>query len=75
MKKVWKIVHDADDENGNPTCWTREVNHPKYGRFVWISETDTGYDITVYKNSFIVLKNCMSLPSAKRWVSINLNIL
>lgn len=34
----WQIVHDCDGENGEPTCWVKEINHPDYGRFIWISE-------------------------------------
>ena len=31
----WNIVHECDDDNGNPTQWAAEINHPDYGRFVW----------------------------------------
>ena len=24
----WEIVHDADDEEGNPTMWVAVINHP-----------------------------------------------
>lgn len=34
----WNIVHECDDDNGNPTQWAAEINHPDYGRFVWIDD-------------------------------------
>jgi len=68
----WNIVHDSDDDEGKPTCWCKEINNPKYGRFVWISKTETGYDVEISQRNFVVLKkDCKSLASAKRWVAIN----
>ena len=33
MSKLnWNIVHKCDDEDGNPTQWSSEINHPKYGK-------------------------------------------
>lgn len=72
MKK-WEVVHDCDDENGNPLCWVSEINHILYGKYIWISANDYGFQIEVMdENTEIgisVLKNCKSLTSAKRWVS------
>lgn len=42
----WNIVHECDDDNGNPTQWAAEINHPDYGRFVWID--DEGEKFGVY---------------------------
>lgn len=72
MKNTWEIVHDSDDENGNATCWVLEINNSKYGKYVWISETDNGFDVEVDRSSIVVIMNCKTLKSAKRWVSINL---
>lgn len=70
MKNTWKAVHDCDGENGEPTCWSKEINHEKYGRFAWIEENEEGkFEVSVDKG---VLADCRSLASAKRWVSINL---
>lgn len=70
MKNTWNIVHDCDGENGEPTCWVMEINHSKYGRFVWIEENENGdFDVTVDRGT---LKTCKSLTSAKRWVSTNI---
>ena len=69
-KTYWNIVHDCDGENGEPTCWAREIFHPRYGRFAWISENSDGsFDVSVDAGTLIT---CKSLASAKRWVSINL---
>lgn len=24
---TWKIIHEADDENGNPSLWSTIINH------------------------------------------------
>ena len=29
-KLTWNIVHECDDEEGNPVQWATEINHPKY---------------------------------------------
>lgn len=72
-KNEWKIIHDMDGEDGSPTSWSKTINHKKYGKYVWITEVEKGFDVeVVYDDEFILLKNCKSLTSAKRWVSINL---
>lgn len=44
----WQILHDCDGENGEPTCWVKEVHHPDYGRFVWITKNSNGkFDVEV----------------------------
>ena len=68
--KIWDIVHDCDGENGEPTCWAKEINHTKYGRFAWISENaDGNFDVIAGMGTLVT---CKSLTSAKRWVSMNL---
>ena len=67
----WHIIHECDDDNGEPTCWAKEVNHHKYGKYVWISKQgDTEYAVEVIPdNDTKVLATCRSLASAKRWVT------
>lgn len=74
MKNAWEIVHDCDGDDGEPTCWSKEINHRKYGKYVWISQiSDTAYDVEVIPEQELkVLATCKSLASAKRWVSKNL---
>ena len=71
-KKQWKIVHDCDGENGEPACWTLEINHNKYGKYVWITISDNGYDVEIDNGGFKTLATCKSLMNAKRWVTMNL---
>lgn len=73
MKNNWEIVHDCDDENENPTCWAKEINHKKYGKFVWITKGLDGFDVEVNRSEFETLVRCKSLSSAKIWVTINLH--
>lgn len=73
MENTWNVIHEMDGENGEPTSWVKEVNHPKYGRFVWITENGNGlYDVEVDRNGFISLVTCKTVVSAKRWVSMNI---
>ena len=72
-KNTWEVVEDCNDENNNATCWSKEINHKKYGKFVWITDNGNGYNVEVISNDeTIVLKECKSLASAKRWVTSNL---
>ena len=32
-KLTWNIVHECDDEEGNPVQWVTKINHPKYGKY------------------------------------------
>lgn len=70
----WNIIHECDDDNGQPTCWSKEINHQKYGKYVWISkESDSMYAVEVIPYTDTrVLMTCKSLASAKRWVTINI---
>nr|DAV28201.1 MAG TPA: hypothetical protein [Caudoviricetes sp.] len=49
-----------------------KINHSKYGKYCWITDNIDYFSIEVDYNGFIELKQCKSLVSAKRWVSINL---
>ena len=72
MEKLkWKIVHECDDEDGNPTQWSTEINHHKYGKYCWINDMGDYFNIEVDYNGFTELKTCKSLLSAKRWVAMN----
>lgn len=75
MQSIWSIIHECDDDNGNPTCWTQEINHDLYGQFVWIIQhSDNEYVVEVMPDdtNSIPLATCKSLSSAKRWVAINI---
>ena len=81
MKNKWEIIHEGDTDSGKPTSWALEINHEIYGKYVWITgvldydeETIVSYDVEVNYNAndFRTLKQCKSLASAKRWVSMNL---
>lgn len=71
-KNTWEVVIDCNDEDDNPTCWSKEINHKKYGKFVWITDNGNGYNVEVIRDETIVLKECKSLASAKKWVTSNL---
>lgn len=43
MKNKWKTIHEADTDSGNPTSWALEINHERYGKYVWITGV-LGYD-------------------------------
>lgn len=67
MKNKWEIVHEDDDENGNPSIWSLEINHEKYGRWCWISAEGKVFVVSVKRGSdMIELMACKTLTSAKR---------
>lgn len=74
MKNKWNVIHDCDDDDGQPTCWAKEVNHCRYSKYVWISKQgDTEYAVEVIPDAETrTLMTCKSLTSAKRWVAINI---
>ena len=74
MNSIWHVVHECDTEDGSPSCWTKRINHPVYGMFIWISQQSDGqYAIEVIPVADIkVLATCESLSGAKRWVKINI---
>lgn len=73
MKLKWEPLWECDDDEGNHTSWSAEINHPTYGKYVWISIAENGYAVEVFtENDYIALVTCKSLTSAKRWVSANL---
>lgn len=76
LKKLnWQVVHECDEDDGTPTCWSAEINDPRYGKYVWICDigsglAEKGFNIEVQLAGGIKeLKQCKSLASAKRWVT------
>ena len=67
-KLTWNIVHECDDEEGNPVQWATEINHPKYGKYCWINDMGDYFGVEVDYGGFTELFKCKSLISAKRWV-------
>ena len=74
MSNKWEVIHEGDTDSGKHTSWALEINHPVYGKYVWISgyldsdeETILEYRVSVcLDNEFEDLKTCKSLSSAKR---------
>ena len=67
----WEIVHDSDDDDGNPTVWAAEVNSDKYGKYIWIEKSyERGYDVVYCTRSdnWYVLDSFGSLGRAKKYV-------
>jgi hypothetical protein len=74
MKLIWKPITECDDDNGNHTVWSAEVNHPTYGKYLWISMDDGLYTVEYEHNgSFKPLVYCKSLTAAKRWATMEVN--
>lgn len=70
MKNKWEIVHEADiEETGESTMWSLKVAERK---FYWICLLADGTFDVVDSDAHTILKNCKTLPSAKRWVTMNL---
>lgn len=68
-KLQWEIIHECDDEEGNPAQWCAEINHPKYGKYCWINDMTDHFTVEVNYGGFMELVRCKSLTSAKRWVA------
>lgn len=68
----WNIVHECDNDNRSPTQWVAEINHPDYGKYVWIDDEGDKFGLYSGENCDIELAKCGSLAWAKRWVKINL---
>ncbi len=76
-KLQWEIIHECDMDDGTPTQWCAEINHPKYGKYCWINDmgselTEKGFEVEVNYGGFVTLVQCKSFASAKRWVAMNL---
>lgn len=68
-KLKWEIIHECDDEDGNPTQWATEINHTKYGKYCWINDMYDYFTVEVDYGGFTELVRCKTLVSAKRWVA------
>lgn len=69
MKTQWNVVHECDMDDGTPTEWALKVAENK---FIWIDALFNGTFDVIHYDAQKVLKNCKSLSSAKRWVTMNL---
>ena len=67
----WNIVHDCDNNNGEPTQWACKLT--KDGQFVWIDKIgEYAYGITNKTSGYDYLYVSGSLKGAKRLVNKNL---
>lgn len=68
MRKLnWVIVHECDDEQGNPTQWVADVTYSKYKKFLCIIFDLDGYFYVIdSRKVFSEVSKCKSLTSAKR---------
>ena len=69
MKNKWEIVHDCDDDQGNPTTYSLKTSD---GKYYWICKAEFNTFDVIDHDACTILKNCKNLSSAKRWVTINL---
>lgn len=69
MKNSWNIVHDCDLDDGTPTEWALKISE---NSFYWIDAVDDSAFDVIDKDGHTILETFKSLPSAKRWVTMNL---
>lgn len=69
----WEIVHEGDLDDGTPTMWAKEIDHPDYGAYVWITlNAQNTYDVEICEeNEFRSLKTLKTFSGAKRWADAN----
>ncbi len=71
----WKIIHECDTDDNEPTCFCAEINSKKYGKYVWITQNENDeWNVEVSSGGFNgdiirTLIACKSVVSAKRWVA------
>lgn len=67
----WEVVHESDDDEGNPTMWSAKIDHDKYGKYIWIEMSDKGgYDVVInVDDDWKVLKNSKSMSGAKKYAN------
>ena len=65
----WEVVHEADDDDGNPTMWGAKINSDKYGKFIWVEVSDNGYDVVIEsgKDNYKTLKSFKTIGRAKKY--------
>ena len=79
-KLKWEIVHESDDENGNPTTWAIDIRGTEHEErlhslFIWITKVnEREYEIEIdpYSMGFIRKMTCKTFSAAKRWVTMYL---
>ena len=65
QKLSWHVVHDADDEYGNPTQWSATLSE---GVFLWIDKETEGYAIyDTADTSLPALETFDTLQEAMDW--------
>lgn len=74
MESTWNVVHECDTKDNRPAYWTKRIDHPIYGQFVWIGQySDSEFAVEAIPiNDIKVLATCKSLSSAKRCVTANI---
>lgn len=45
---IWNVVHEADDDNGQPTEWSTRLPN---GKFLWIDHEQDGYALYDTENT------------------------
>lgn len=67
----FEVIHESDDDEGNPTLWGAEVNSHHYGKYMWIELSDVdGYYDLVYNaggDNYKTIKSFMSFNRAKKF--------
>lgn len=73
----FEVIHESDDDEGNPTLWGAEVNSHHYGKFMWIELSDVdGYYDLVYNaggDRYKTIKSFMSFNKAKKFAEYLIN--
>lgn len=74
----WNVVLECADEEDDLSTWAKEINHPVYGRYVWVSSICEGLVVVEVQapetHEIIELKSCKTVQAAKRWTTMNLDI-
>ena len=67
----WNIIHEMDMESGEPTCFSSEINSEKYGKYVWLTLGEIGWNVEheLSDGEFKTLKTCKTVLSAKKWAA------
>lgn len=65
----WEVIHECSTDDGNPTCWAKEINSAEYGDYIWITEYPKGYVVEYHEeSSYIELITFRTLKDAQEWV-------
>lgn len=66
----FEVVHESDDDEGNPTLWGATVNSRRYGRYLWIELSNDGQYDLLYNaggDRYSTIKSFRSFNRAKRF--------